>query len=427
MAVNAPSASAKTPDGATSGTDFPVERVRADFPILRTEMNGKPLVFLDSAASSQRPRQVIEAIARYYERDHANVHRGVYALSQRATEAFEQARVTMARYINAGDEHEVVWVRGCTEGINLVAASYGRRFREGDEILVSHMEHHSNIVPWQLAAERTGAIVRPIPVTDDGEIDLDAYRDLLSERTAFVSVVHVSNALGTVNPVAEITRLAHERGARVLVDGAQATAHQRVDVQAIGCDFYTFSGHKMCGPTGQGILWGRRELLEEMPPYHGGGEMIDRVSFDGTTYNSVPFKFEAGTPNIAGAVGLAAAADYVTELGLEALEAYEGYLLNYATRRMRAAIPGLRVVGTAPAKHSVLSFLVDGTHPYDIGTLLDKQGVAVRTGHHCCQPLMERYGIPGTVRASVAFYNTREDIDRLVSATERAVGMLVAA
>ena len=404
---------------------FPVERVRADFPILATEMNGRPLVFLDSAASSQKPRQVVEAIAGYYGREHANVHRGVYALSQRATEAFEQARVTLARYIGAADEHELIWVRGCTEGINLVAGSYGQRFGPGDEILVSEMEHHSNIVPWQLAAERTGATVKPIPVTDAGEIDLAAYRGLVgSGRVAFVSVVHVSNALGTVNPVAELTRLAHEAGARVLVDGAQATPHQRVDVQAIGCDFYTFSGHKMCGPTGQGVLWARRELLEEMPPYHGGGEMIDRVSFAGTTYNEVPFKFEAGTPNIAGAVGLAAAADYLTALGLDAVEAHEAELLAYATERMTAHIEGLRVVGTAPHKHSVLSFLVDGTHPYDIGTLLDKQGVAVRTGHHCCQPLMERYGIPGTVRASFAFYNTREDVDRLVAATERAVRML---
>ena len=396
---------------------------RADFPLLSTEMNGRPLVFLDSAASSQKPRQVVEAIDAYYARDHANVHRGVYALSQRATEAFERARVTMARYVNAADEHEVVWVRGCTEGINLVAATYGNRLGPGDEIVVSHMEHHSNIVPWQMLCERTGATLRVIPVTEAGELDLEAYRELLGERTAFVSVVHVSNALGTVNPVGEICRLAHEAGARVLVDGAQAAPHQRVDVQAIGCDFYTFSGHKMCGPTGQGVLWGRRELLDEMPPYHGGGEMIDRVSFAGTTYNAVPFKFEAGTPNIAGAIGLAAAADYLDAIGLDAIDAYEGELLAYATEAM-SAVGGLRVVGTAAAKHSVLSFLVDGTHPYDIGTLLDKQGVAVRTGHHCCQPLMERFGIPGTVRASFAFYNDRDDVDRLVAATERAVSMV---
>ena len=407
----------------TPPTAFPVERVRKDFPILSTEMNGKPLVFLDSAASSQKPSQVTEAIEHYYEHDHANVHRGVYDLSQRATEAFEQARKTMAAYINAADEHEVIWVRGCTEGINLVASSYGRRFRAGDEILVSEMEHHSNIVPWQLIAEQTGAVVKPIPVTDAGEIDMDAFAQLLSDKIAFVSVVHVSNALGTVNPVREICERAHAVGARVLVDGAQATPHERVDVQAIGCDFYTFSGHKMCGPTGQGVLWGRRELLDEMPPYHGGGEMIDRVSFDGTTFISVPFKFEAGTPNIAGAVGLAAAANYMTELGLDNVAAYESELLDYATERM-SQIDGLRVVGTAKDKHSVLSFLIDGTHPYDIGTLLDKQGIAVRTGHHCCQPLMDRFGIPGTVRASFAFYNTEEDIDRLVAATERAVTML---
>lgn len=400
-----------------------VGRHRADFPILATEMNGKPLVFLDSAASSQKPQAVIDAIDAYYAHDHANVHRGVYALSQRATEAFEQARVRVAEFLNAPESAEVIWVRGCTEGINLVAATYGQRLGPGDEIVVSHMEHHSNIVPWQMLCERSGATLKVIPVSDDGELDLDAYRELLSERTAFVSVVHVSNALGTVNPVAEITRLAHDIGAAVLVDGAQAAPHQRVDVQAIGCDFYTFSGHKICGPTGQGVLWGRRELLESMPPYHGGGEMIDRVSFDGTTYNEIPFKFEAGTPNIAGAVGLAAAIDYLEDIGLDAIDAYEGDLLAYATERM-GAIDGLRVVGTAARKHSVLSFLVDGTHPYDIGTLLDQQGVAVRTGHHCCQPLMERYGIPGTVRASFAFYNDREDVDRLVSATERAVKMV---
>ena len=400
-----------------------VARRRADFPILSTEMNGRPLVFLDSAASGQKPRQVIEAITHYYEEDHANVHRGVYALSQRATEAFERARVTLARYINAADEREVIWVRGCTEGINLVASCYGQRLRAGDEIVVSHMEHHSNIVPWQMLCERTGAVLRVIPVDDVGELDLAAFGELLSERTAFVSVVHVSNALGTVNPVEEICRLAHEVGAHVLVDGAQAAPHQRVDVQAIGCDFYTFSGHKMCGPTGQGVLWGRRELLDELPPYHGGGEMIDRVSFEGTTYNEVPFKFEAGTPNIAGAVGLAAAADYLDAIGIDALNAYETELLAYATDAMQA-IDGLRVVGRAAHKHSVLSFIVDGTHPYDVGTLLDKQGVAVRTGHHCCQPLMERYGLPGTVRASFAFYNNREDVDRLVAATQRAVGMI---
>ena len=400
-----------------------VARRRADFPILSTEMNGRPLVFLDSAASAQKPRQVIEAITRYYEEDHANVHRGVYALSQRATEAFERARVTLARFINAADEHEVIWVRGCTEGINLVASSYGRRLGAGDEIVVSHMEHHSNIVPWQILCERTGAVLRVIPVTEAGELDLDAYRRLLTERTAFVSVVHVSNALGTVNPVAEVCRLAHAVGAHVLVDGAQAAPHQRVDVQAIGCDFYTFSGHKMCGPTGQGVLWGRRELLDELPPYHGGGEMIDRVSFAGTTYNEVPFKFEAGTPNIAGAIGLAAAADYLDAIGIAAIDAYETELLAYATDAMQT-VDGLRVVGRAARKHSVLSFVVEGTHPYDVGTLLDKQGVAVRTGHHCCQPLMERYGLPGTIRASFAFYNNREDVDRLVAATERAVAMI---
>ncbi len=407
----------------TAAKSFPIERIRADFPILQTEMNGKPLVFLDSAASSQKPQQVLDTIEQYYEHDNANVHRGVYALSQRATDAFEAARKTMAAYINAPDEHEVIWVRGCTEGINLVASTYGQRFKTGDEIIVSHMEHHSNIVPWQMLCERTGAVLKVIPVLDNGELDMTAYKELLSERTVFVSVVHVSNALGTVNPVVEICNMAHEVGASVLIDGAQATPHGKVDVQAIGCDFYTFSGHKMCGPTGQGILWGKRALLESMPPYHGGGEMIDKVSFEGTTYNVIPFKFEAGTPNMAGAIGLAAAADYMTSLDLDSIEQYEADLLAYATAEM-SKIEGLRVIGTASEKHSVLSFLVGDMHPYDLGTLLDKQGVAVRTGHHCCQPLMERFGIPGTVRASFAFYNTTEDVDRLVSATTRAVKML---
>ncbi|MFK8054650.1 MAG: aminotransferase class V-fold PLP-dependent enzyme [Saprospiraceae bacterium] len=407
----------------TAAKAFPIERIRADFPLLQTEMNGKPLVFLDSAASSQKPQQVLDAIEQYYAHDNANVHRGVYALSQNATDAFESARRTMATYINAPEEHEVIWVRGCTEGINLVASTYGQRFKAGDEIIVSHMEHHSNIVPWQMLCERTGAQLKVIPVSDSGELDMAAYAELLSERTVMVSVVHVSNALGTVNPVVDICKMAHEVGAVVLVDGAQATPHGTVDVQAIGCDFYTFSGHKMCGPTGQGILWGRRKLLESMPPYHGGGEMIDKVSFEGTTYNVIPFKFEAGTPNIAGAVGLAAAADYMTSLDLTSIEAYESELLDYATAEM-SKIEGLKVIGTASEKHSVLSFLVEGMHPYDLGTLLDKQGVAVRTGHHCCQPLMERFGIPGTVRASFAFYNTHEDVDRLVAATTRAVKML---
>ena len=409
---------------ATAKAAFPIARVRADFPILSTEMNGRPLVFLDSAASSQKPEQVVQAIDEYYHTTHANVHRGVYQLSQRATDAFERARATVARHLNAPDEHEVIWTRGNTESINLVASSYGQRFRPGDEILLTHMEHHSNIVPWQLVAERTGAVVRVIPVTDAGEVDLEAYRGMLNERTAFVSVVHVSNALGTVNPIREMAALAHEAGAVFLADGAQAIPHEQVDIQALGVDFYTFSGHKMLGPTGQGVLWGRRELLDSMPPYQGGGEMIDRVSFEtGTTFNEVPFRFEAGTPNIAGAVGLACAIEYLQALGLEEIEAYETSLLEYATREM-SKVDGFTPVGTATEKHSVLSFLLDGTHPYDVGTLLDKQGVAVRTGHHCCQPLMERYGIPGTVRASFALYNTTEDVDRLVAATTRAANML---
>ncbi len=402
---------------------FPIERVRADFPILSTQMNGKPLVFLDSAASSQKPEAVVEAMADYYHTTHANVHRGVYDLSQRATQAFENARITVAKHLNASDEHEIIWTRGCTEGINLVASSYGQRLRQGDEIVLTHMEHHSNIVPWQLLAERSGASIRVVPVTESGELDLAAYADLLNERTAIVSVVHVSNALGTVNPVAEMAGLAHAVGAVILVDGAQAIPHMQVDVQALDCDFYVFSGHKMLGPTGQGVLWGRREILDSMPPYQGGGEMIDRVSFEGTTFNVVPFRFEAGTPNIAGAVGLAAAIEYLQALGLESIARYESALLEYATAQM-LEIEGLRVIGTAAEKHSVLSFLIDEIHPYDVGTLLDKQGVAVRTGHHCCQPLMDRLAIPGTVRASFALYNTKEDVDRLVAATHRAVELL---
>ena len=387
-------------------------------------MNGKPLVFLDSAASSQKPEQVVAAIDAYYHTTHANVHRGVYDLSQRATDAFEAARVTVAEHLNAYDHHEVIWTRGNTESINLVASSYGQRFGAGDEILLTHMEHHSNIVPWQLVAQRTGAVVRVIPVTDAGEVDMAAYESMLNERTAFVSVVHVSNALGTVNPIQEMARLAHEVDAVFLADGAQAIPHEQVDVQALGVDFYTFSGHKMLGPTGQGVLWGRKDILDTMPPYQGGGEMIDRVSFEnGTTFNEVPFRFEAGTPNIAGAIGLARAIDYLRDIGLGRIEAYETSLLDYATAAM-TKLDGFRVVGAAANKHSVLSFLVDGTHPYDIGTLLDKQGVAVRTGHHCCQPLMERFGIPGTVRASFALYNTTEDVDRFVAATTRAVNML---
>lgn len=409
-------------DITSSGLD--IEKIRADFPLLEREMNGKAIVFLDSAASSQKPRQVIEAMDRYYEHTHANVHRGVYQLSQEATDAFERARTLARTFINAASDKEVIFTRGTTEGINLVASSFGRQFlSEGDEVIVSHLEHHSNIVPWQLICEQKGATLRVIPVTDSGELDMDVYRSLLSDRTRIVAVNHVSNALGTVNPVELIIQEAHARDIPVLLDGAQAVPHMKVDVQALDVDFYAFSGHKMLGPTGIGILYGKEKWLEAMPPYHGGGEMIHTVSFEKTTYAELPHKFEAGTPDIAGAVGLGAAIEYMMEIGPEAIGRYEHELLKYATAQL-LEIDGLRIYGTAENKAGVISFLVDNLHPYDLGTLLDKQGIAVRTGHHCAQPLMDLYGIPGTVRASLAVYNNREDIDKLVAGVKRAVNML---
>lgn len=399
------------------------DQVRADFPLLRQQMNGKPLVFLDSAASSQKPRRVIEAIERYYEEQHANVHRGVYALSQEATEGYELARRRLQSFINAEHDHEVIFVRGTTEGINLVAHGFERAIlKPGDEVLISGMEHHSNIVPWQMACSYSGATLRVIPVLDNGELDLTAYRELLSDRTKIVAVNQVSNSLGTVNPVREMIELAHERDIPVLIDGAQAVPHMRVDVQELDADFYTFSGHKMLGPTGIGILYGKEKWLNRLPPYQGGGDMIETVTFEKTTYNELPFKFEAGTPDISGAIGLGEAAEYMRELGHEFIEAVEHDLLQYATERIRT-IEGIRLIGTAEHKASVLSFLVEGTHPYDVGTILDKLGVAVRTGHHCTQPLMQRFDIPGTIRASFAVYNNREDVDRFIAALERAVRM----
>lgn len=403
---------------------FDIKQVRADFPILDQEMNGQPLVFLDSAASSQKPTYVIETMSRYYEQQHANVHRGVYQLSQGATDAFERARSLVREFINAPSDQEIIFTRGATESINLVASSYGQQFiAAGDEVIVSHLEHHSNIVPWQMLCERTGARLRVIPVNERGELEMDAYRQLLNERTRLVAVNHISNALGTINPVKEIIREAHARDIPVLIDGAQAAPHMRIDVQALDVDFYVFSGHKMFGPTGIGVLYGKRSWLEAMPPYQGGGEMIHTVSFAGTTFAELPHKFEAGTPDIAGAVGLGAAVEYMLQLGHDNIGRHEQELLDYATEKL-LAIDGLRIYGTAEHKASVISFLVDGIHPYDLGTLLDQQGIAVRTGHHCTQPLMDHFGIPGTVRASFALYNTREDIDRLVAATERALKML---
>ncbi len=405
-------------------TGFDVEQTRADFPILHQEVNGQPLVYLDNAATTQKPRAVIDAIVRYYEQDNSNVHRGAHTLSQRATEQFEAARTKTAALLNSPESRQVIWTRGVTEGINLVAQSWGRHaLAPGDRILVSAMEHHSNIVPWQMVAAETGASVVPVPVDETGTLDMDELKALLNDGSAgavrMVSIGHVSNALGTLNPVADIVRLAHDAGAKVLIDGAQAVAHMPVDVQALDCDFYALSAHKMYGPTGIGALYGKAELLEAMAPWQGGGEMIDQVSFDGTTYGVIPHKFEAGTPDIAGVIGLGAAIDYLLSMDREALMAHEADVLAYADEQARAT-PGLRRVGTADHRTGVLSFVLEGTHPADLGTLLDHQGVAVRTGHHCAQPIMAQYGIPGTVRASFACYNTRDDVDRLFAAIEKA-------
>jgi cysteine desulfurase/selenocysteine lyase len=397
-----------------------VERVREDFPILAQQIHGRPLAYLDNAASSQRPRAVIDAIAHYYSHDHANVHRGVHTLSQRATEAYEHARRQVREFVNAEHDTEIVFTRGTTEAINLVAQSWARpRLKPGDEILISWMEHHSNIVPWQFVCEQTGATLRVTPVTDVGELDLDAFERLLGPRTRIVALGHVSNALGTINPVAALTAKAHAAGALVLLDGAQAAPHLAIDVRAIGCDFYALSSHKMYGPTGIGVLYGRRALLEAMPPWQGGGEMIRAVSFSGTTYAPPPARFEAGTPHIAGAVGLGAAITYVQGVGLDRIARTEHELLVHATERV-SAIPGLRIVGTAREKAAVLAFVLEGIHPHDVGTVLDHHGVAVRTGHHCAMPLMERYGLPATTRASFAFYNTRAEVDQLVGALHAA-------
>ncbi len=403
-----------------------IQRIRADFPILDQTINGNPLVYLDNAATTQKPQAVIDALVHYYTRDNSNVHRGAHTLSDRATAAFENARQTVAKFINAASAKQTIWTRGTTESINLVAASWGSaNLKSGDRVLVSALEHHSNIVPWQLIAAKTGAEVVPIAVDADGAISLPALQQLLADgHVKLVAVNHVSNALGTINPVEEIIKLAHNAGALVLVDGAQAIAHWPVDVQALDCDFYAFSGHKLFGPTGIGVLYGRLELLEQMPPYQGGGEMIETVSFGGSTWNQLPYKFEAGTPDIAGAIGLGAAIDYLNSLDRAALAAHEDALLAYATKKA-AQVPGLRIVGTAPSKAAVLGFVIEGAHPADIGMLLDQQGVAVRAGHHCAQPVMEQFGIPGTVRASFSFYNTFEDVDRLFVALEKVRQLLL--
>lgn len=405
--------------------EFDVERIRADFPILEQTINGKPLVYLDNAASSQRPRTVIEAVANYYERDHANVHRGVHTLSQRATDAFEGARENIRRFMNARSTREIVFVRGTTEAINLVAASFARpRVKPGDEILISWLEHHANIVPWQLLAGETGAVLKVIPLTPTGELDFAAFEKLIGPRTRLLALAHVSNALGTINPVDRYIAVARRHGIPVLLDGAQAIPHMPVDVQQLGCDFYCYSSHKMCGPTGIGVLYGREELLESMPPWQGGGDMILSVSFAKTTYNQLPWKFEAGTPHIAGAVGLSAAIDYLETVGMTRIAAYEQSLLDYATARL-TAVPGLKIVGTAPHKAAVVSFALEGIHPHDIGTILDAEGVAIRTGHHCAMPVMDFFNVPATARASFAFYNTRAEVDALVNAVEKARAYLL--
>jgi cysteine desulfurase/selenocysteine lyase len=407
---------------ATAHSALDLTSVRRDFPILDQTINGHPLAYLDNAASSQRPQQVLDAIQRYYTHDHSNVHRGVHTLSHRATDLYEGARETVRSFINAASVREIVFTRGTTESINLVAFTFGQRLQAGDEILITAMEHHSNIVPWQLLCERSGAVLRVAPINDAGELLLDDFVQLLGPRTKLVAVTHVSNALGTVNPVKAIVAAAHRQGIPVLLDGAQAIPHQGVDVRDLDCDFYAFSGHKMCGPTGIGVLYGREALLQELPPFQGGGDMILTVSFNGTTYNELPYRLEAGTPHIAGAVGLAAAIDYLTGIGMQNIAAWEAQLLAYATRSL-LELPGLTILGTAADKAGVISFNIDGIHPHDLGTVLDQQGVAIRAGHHCAMPVMERFGVSGTARASFAFYNNRAEINQLIDALRVAQRM----
>ncbi|MCI0336097.1 MAG: cysteine desulfurase [Acidobacteria bacterium] len=401
--------------------NFDVQQIRKDFPILKQEVNGRQLIYLDNAATSQKPQVVIDAINRYYKEQNANVHRGVHFLSQLATREYDDARVKVQRFINAAESHEIIFTRGTTESINLVAYSYGRKFvREGDEIIISAMEHHSNIVPWQILCEQTGAKLRVIPINDDGELLIDEFALMLNPRVKLVAVAHLSNALGTLNPVKRIIELAHSHDIPVLLDGAQAAPHLKIDVRDLDCDFYAFSGHKMCGPTGIGVLYGKSELLNMMPPFMGGGDMIASVTFEKTTYNVLPAKFEAGTPHIEGAIVLGVAIDYLNSVGLDRVAAYEHELLGYATEVI-GAIPGIKIIGTAREKASVLSFTLDGIHPHDMGTILDQEGIAIRAGHHCAQPVMKRFGIPATARASFAFYNTREEIDALAEGIQKAV------
>ena len=405
------------------GAGFPVQQYREDFPILGRSVRDNLLVYLDNAATAQKPRQVLDTLDEYYHDYNSNIHRGVHTLSEQATEAYEAARKKIQNFINAASHQEIIFVRGTTEGINLVAQSYGRsRLGAGDEIIISEMEHHSNIVPWQLVCEQTGALLKVIPINDSGELDMDEYKTLLGGKTRIVAIGHVSNALGTINPIAEITALAHAAGAVTVVDGAQAAPHTRLDMAALDCDFYAFSGHKLFGPTGIGVLYGKQALLDAMPPYHGGGDMIKMVTFEKTLYNDLPYKFEAGTPYIAGVIGLGAAVDYVCGVDIDRIRDYEHELLQYATRAA-ASVPGLRLIGTAAEKAGILSFVVDGIHPHDLGTILDHDGIAIRTGHHCAMPVMDHYGIPATARASFAFYNTAEEVDKLVAGIDKAINI----
>lgn len=402
---------------------FDIQAIRADFPILNEKVNGKPLVYFDNGATAQKPKMVLDAIEKYYTEINANIHRGVHTLSQLATDAYEESRLKIQKHINAKHAHEVLFTSGTTFGINLVANGFGQILKPGDEIIVSELEHHSNIVPWQFACQRSGAILKVIPMNENGELNMEAYEQLLSNKTKVVAVNHISNALGVINPVEFIIEKAHAVGAAVLIDGAQSTPHLKPDVQALDCDFYAFSGHKVCGPTGTGILYGKEDWLNILPPYQGGGEMIKEVTFEETTYAELPHKFEAGTPNIAGGIVLGYAIDYLNQVGFDNIVAYEQELLDYATEQL-LQIPGLKVYGNTKHKASVVSFNIEGIHPYDIGTIVDKMGVAVRTGHHCAQPIMRYFNIPGTVRASFMFYNTKQEIDVLVQAVKKAQLML---
>ena len=408
----------------TTNSTFNIQKIRQDFPILSEKVNGKPLVYMDSGSTAQKPTQVINAVSNYYQKQNSNIHRGVHHLSQEITIAYEKARATVQNHLNAAVPHEIIFTSGTTDSINLVASSFGRKYiNTGDEILISEMEHHSNILPWQTLCEERGAVLKVIPINDKGELRLDEYKNLLCSKTKIVAVTHVSNTLGTINPVKEMIALAHEKNIPVLIDGAQAVTHLKVDVQDLDADFYCFSGHKLFGPTGVGILYGKEKWLNEMPPYKVGGGIIKTVTFEKTTYANLPLKFEAGTPHIAGGIGLAAAIDYINDIGLEQIAAYEHEILEYATLKL-SAIEGLRIIGTAKDKASVISFVIEGLHPFDVGTILDKQGIAVRTGHHCTQPLMELFRIPGTIRASMVFHNTKEEIDILVNGIQKAIKML---